>query len=808
MRARPRGARLTARARLALLFAALLALLGAPARAQDWEWAEGQLVDDIRWTGLVSLNPTDATSLLATKVRQPFSAETLSQDVARLYRTGRFGSLDAQDSPIRVEVSRSQAGTGVTIEFLVVERIAIRRVIVPEEAKELLDEIDQVVTVRPGGLYDPFVVARDGRALAQKLQGKGYIFAEVGHEAVPRESGVDVVFTVHIGPKVHVDEIEFEGAEQLDLDELLDAKGPDALETKERLLFGFYEEGSFDADAFRRDMERVARYYRSQGFLDARVYQKEQLLDAEGEALTLVVAVEEGPRYRVRRVGIEGARILSEERLNREIGLRPGRPFLGSDLRDAIDRIKRLYGQRSYVHCEVDVDVTYDHERALLDVTLHVVEGPKVRIEEILVEGNDKTREQVIRRELSFYPGEYVDGEEIEASLARLGRLRYFQDVRLDFRPGSERGREQLVLQVEEGRTGSFVVGGGYSTSAGFFGNISLSQNNFDLFSPPTSIRDILEGRAFSGGGQRLAITFQPGRERSQITVEFTEPWLAGYPVILGVEAFLRDRLREDWLESRIGARITLGYRLLPDLLFQLAYRIERVRVADIEFDAVSDVIRVAGDNVISALRGELRLDKSRVDRYQVVHGGFTIGTYYEYVGGPLGGDHHFQRAGASFSTHHTVLSWPRDLKWVLGFNAEVDWERPQDGNDQEDEVPIFERFFAGGQGSIRGFEFRTVTPQERDKPLGGDWRVVGTVDFSFPLFQDILRGVVFVDAGCVTEKIRGFGLDDIRVAAGFGFRVKVPLFPAPVALDFAWPIVELDDDDSQVFSFAVGFQF
>ena len=792
-----------------LLAALLVGLAGlAPAaRAQDpWSWAERKPVVVVDFGELKGLNPADLANLIQTREGALFSSRILSQDVARLYRSGRFGSPAPGVSPIDVVVREVQGGVGVF--FTLHERIRVRAVILPDQAKDVVgeEEMGKLVTVRERSLYDPFAVARDARALEAKLREEGYLFAQVQHTAIPREGGeeVDVVFSLQAGPKVHVTEIEFEGAEQLELDDLLDAKGPDALQTKERELFGLLEKGSFDPEVFRADMERVARYYRSQGFLDVKVYLKEQQLDLEGEALTLVVAVEEGARYRVRRVGIEGARILSEERLMREIGLRPGRPFLGSDLRDAIDQIKKLYGQRAYVHTEVDVNITYDRERHLLDVTLHVIEGPKVRLEEIRIEGNDKTKEEVIRRELSFYPGEYVDGDEIEASLARLGRLRYFQDVRIDFRPGSERGRENLVLRVEEGRTGSFVIGGGFSTSAGFFGNISLTQNNFDLFNPPTSLDDILEGRAFSGGGQRLSITYQPGRQRSQVTVEFTEPWLFGYPIILGVEGFLRDRLREDWLETRIGGRLSLGYRLLPDLLFQLSYRVERVRVGDVEPDALPDVIRVAGNNLISALRADLRLDKSLVDRYQVVYGGFTAGLYYEYVGGPLGGDHHFQRAGASFSTHKTVLAWPGDLKWVLGFRGDLDWERPIG----KDAVPIFERFFTGGQGSIRGFEFRTVGPQIRDKPTGGDFRLIGTIDLSFPLFQDILRGVVFLDAGTVAPRIRGFDLDDLRVAAGFGFRVKVPLFPAPVALDFAWPLLKVRGDDPQVFSFAVGFQF
>ena len=693
----------------------------------------------------------------------------------------------------------------VIIVFRLQERRPVRLVVL--EGPDGLDreELGESMTTRPGSLYDEFAVRRDVRALKKKFQEEGNLYAEVEVRTEVREGGIDVYFSLIPGPEVAIDEVVFDGAEQLDPSILFDAQGPDALETKEEQVFGLLEEGIYDPKAFERDMDRIARYYRSQGFLDVQVYKQAEAFDLEGEDLTLTVKVEEGPRYRVRRVGIEGTRVLSEERLIREIGLRPGRPFLGEDVRDAMERIRHLYGQRAYIHAQVDVDVRYDRERHLLDVTLRVSEGPKVRVEQIRIEGNDKTQEKVIRRELSIYPGEYFDSDEIQASLARLGRLRYFNDIRLDFEPGTEPGRENLVLRVEEARTGSFVLGGGVSTSAGFFGNISLSQRNFDIWDWPTSFRDFIEGRALTGAGQSITLSLQPGRERSQFSIQFTEPYLFDYPVILGLEGFLRDRVREDWLESRRSARISLGYRLTQDLLFRTTYRIERVFVGDVEIDAVPDVIRDAGTNYLSGFRFALNLDKNLIDRYFVAYGGFGASAYYEVVGGALGGDHAFHRAGGEANWQLSVLEWPGDYKWVFGLRAELGWQR----SFTKDPIPIFERFFAGGPNSLRGFEFRTVTPQLRDKPLGGDFLLLGGAEFSFPLFRDIVRGVTFIDAGGVTEDIDDFdSMKQVRIAAGFGFRIKIPVFPAPVALDFAWPLRKRRDDDPQVFSFAVGFGF
>lgn len=795
---------------LLIVVLALAGVLGAarPARAQDWSWAEGRTVSGVHFEGLTQLPHSDALAMISTREGEPFSSEVLAADLARLYRSGRFGSPGPGIPPVSVTVSPDpRGGPGVFVEFTVHESPRVVRVIVEGASGVDEDEVEAAVKTEPGDLLDPFKVERDTRALRDLLVNEGYLTAEVSHRIVPREGGdgVDVYFVVRAGPEVHVDEIEFEGARQLDPSEILDASGPDAIETKKREFLGFKEKGIYRPEAFRRDLDRIARWYRSQGFLDAQVYLLEERFSPDGEELTLVVGIEEGQRYHVRQVAVQGNTVLAEERILREIPVRPGRPFLGDDLLAAVQRIRHLYGQRAYVHADVDVDRRYDPERHLIDVVFRVSEGPKVRIDEVRIEGNDKTKEEVIRRELSFFPGEYFDADEVEASINRLGRLRYFEDVRVDFEPGSEPGYEDVVLRVREARTGSIVIGGGVSTAAGFFGNIGLTQRNFDIFDLPTSFRDFFEGRAFTGAGQTFSVQIQPGRDRSSYSVEFVEPWLFGYPVILGLEAAARDRVREDWLETRRGGRVTLGYRITQDLVFRTTYRLERIRVADIEFDAPPDVIEVAGTNYVASVRASLGYDQNLIDRHFVVFGGYAFNVYYEYASEALGGDFNFHRAGVAANWQKLLVAWPGEHKWVLALRADVGWQESLD----DDPVPIFERFFAGGPNSLRGFRFRTVSPQVTDKPVGGNFLALTGVEVSFPLALDILRGVVFVDGGGAVEDFDDFDDDhNFRVAAGFGFRLRVPVFPAPVALDFAWPLIKHRDDDTQVFSFSVGFGF
>lgn len=790
---------------LLALCALLLALLApSAARAQDeWDWAEGRVVKRVQWSGLERINPAEALGMIATRPGAAFSSNTLSLDLSRLYRSGRFGSPREGVPPVSVTVRLE--GEGVIVELTVHELRPVLRVVFELSDGVKRSDVEALVTTRAGLTFDPFQLERDERAVRKKLQEDGYLHAEISHRVVPQEAGVDLFVTVRAGPQVYVDEIVYEGAEQLDPSVVADAQGPDALETKEREVFGLLEKGVYRPEAMRRDLERIARYYRSQGFLDVQVYLLEERFSLDGEALTLVVGIEEGVRYTVRRVGVEDTKVLDGDQIAALLPLKPGRPFLGEDLRGSLEKIRHLYGQRAYVHARIDADVRYDSERHLLDVDLKVDEGPRVRIEQIKIVGNSKTQEKVIRRELSLYPGEFFDADEVEASIARLGRLNYFSDVRIDFEPGSQPGSEHLLVIVDEARTGSFVLGGGVSTASGFFGNITLNQRNFDLFDVPSSWRDFIEGRAFTGAGQNLTISLQPGRQRSAYSIEFTEPYFLGLPVVFSLEGAIADRARETWLEARRVAKVGLGYRLTQDVVLRATYRIERVRIADIQLDSAPDVIEVAGTNYISALRITLAINKTLVDREFVSYGCWSASAWYEIVGQFLGGDHDFHQAGVEAAYQYLLFAWPGEHKWVLSLRGELTWQRDL----KKDAVPIFERVFAGGPGSIRGFRFRTVGPKFLgDNPIGGNFRFTATAEVGFPLFQNVVRGVTFIDAGTVTPSHRDFTRDDLRIAAGFGFRIRVPLFPAPVALDFAWPLKKADDDDEQVFSFAVGFGF
>lgn len=776
---------------------------GSPAQAQVDQGPKPK-VRAIKFEGLKRLAPAELLNRLRTKVGDTLDEAKLSRDAMRLYQLGEFESKDGTNSPVSFTVTELPGG-GVTVTFLVHERKILTRLQIQGAKAFKTDEIKESLNSKVGRLYDPYVVMRDEGRLKDTLIDKGYAFAEVVTKT-NIDKGVEVTFKVAPGPRVTIDEVYYKGVTILD--DSGDLPDSAALEVKPRRFFGFFEEGYFVRSKVDDDLNKIERYYRSQGYLDADARLTDMEFSDDRSEVTLTVMVEEGARYHVRRVEILGNRRFSRKEIRKGLALRPGKPFLGNALIGDLDSIKKLYAGDAFIHAQANFEVVYNREKKLLDLVYSVVEGPQVRVDRVIVEGNEKTKQDVIRRELSVYPGELFDAEKIEESLGRIGRLRYFDDINLEFRPGSMKGSENLVIKVREARTGSFTLGGGVSSNAGVFGNFTLNQRNFDITDVPTSLEDVIKGRLFTGGGQNFTIQAQPGRQRQQYRISFSDPYFLDEPIVLGLEGFIFQRVRQDYQEGRIGFIPSLGYRITQDLIIQASYRIEQVRIYDIDTDATPTVLRDSGNNLVSGMELSLRLNKNLVDTQFIRYGGYGGSLSYEVLGGPFGGDVHLSRARARANWQTLLFNFPKGYKWVFGTRAEVAW---QESFGSDSQTPIFERFFAGGVRSLRGFEFRSVGPRDglqRDKPIGGDVLFLGTTDVNFPIFRRLLRGVFFLDYGLVSKDLEGFQADRIRAAYGFGARLYIPIFPAPVALDFALPLRARRIDDEQIFSFSLGFGF
>jgi len=358
--------------------------------------------------------------------------------------------------------------------------------------------------------------------------------------------------------------------------------------------------------------------------------------------------------------------------------------------------------------------------------------------------------------------------------------------------PGNE---PYVILDVdaEETQTGRLMIGAGVNSNAGLIGNIVIDEQNFDLFRLPRSWDDVRNGTAFRGAGQRFRLEAAPGTQLQRYTATFQEPYLFDTRIGLSTSASYFTRYFFDWAEARVGGRVGLGYQFAfaPDLSVNAGFRGESVDVFNPRVFAPA-IQNMLGTNSVYGFSGGIIHD-TRDSPFLPTQGHLATFEFEQVIGsfqyprGILEGRQYFLLNERPDGSGRHVLS----VGSVLGMSGP--------------DTPAYDNFFAGGYNTIRGFSFRGASPRQNGAIIGGPFQWLNTIEYLFPITaDDTLRGVVFTDFGTVESNV---SVSNMRVAPGFGMRITLPAMgPAPIALDFAFPVVAAPGDTEQIFSFFVGF--
>ena len=359
-------------------------------------------------------------------------------------------------------------------------------------------------------------------------------------------------------------------------------------------------------------------------------------------------------------------------------------------------------------------------------------------------------------------------------------------------------GFVDIDVAATEERTGRFMVGAAVNSSSGIVGQFTLQEDNFDLFRPPRSFADIRNGTAFRGGGQRLRIEAVPGAQVSRYTVSLSDPFFLDTIYSAGVSGFYFSRFYDEYDEQRLGGRINVGRQLTPFWSVVGTSRLESVKIFGPRLGASGQVpptiAEAVGDNALFTVGASLKYDS----RDRAILPG--EGTFFEagYTQGL--GDFTYPKFDAEIWRYFTLAERADGTgQHVVSVNGTL--------GIAGDDLPLFERYYLGGFQTIRGYDFRGVSPLEDGVRVGGSFQAFGSVQYRFPiLVNDALQGVVFTDFGTANDSV---SLDDFRASVGAGVRVSLPqaFGPAPLAFDFAVPVAGPDFDDEQLFSFQVGVQ-
>ncbi|MFO8013241.1 MAG: outer membrane protein assembly factor BamA [Phycisphaerae bacterium] len=709
-----------------------------------------------------------------------YSPEAVDQDFKRIYALGEFDNL-----VIRPE--RRPEGLVLVVE--VTERPVLAAL--QFEGNRAFDDEDltEAVGVEPGNLIDRHKVFTGVQAIERLYRDKGYYFVTVSlEEGLLRQEQI-ARYTVTEGPRVRVRHIEFVGNTSIGDREL-----QQRMET--RTWFPFIIPGLYDEEKIQRDVVSLRNYYVEQGFLDVQVGRELEFSD-DKEKLTVRMIIDEGPRYQVRSVALEGVERFSRSLLKKQMALSPGVAYTAAGVRQDVELIRGTYGEVGYIQTSVKPVIDFTEEPGQVDVAFRVDEGRPVTIGEIRIEGNRLTQDKVIRRELRFYPEEPVNTKLIDKAETRLKGLGLFDrdSVQIATIPTADPGVADILVRVEESETANLILGAGVSSNRGVLGNISFTQRNFDAMDWPESGDEFWRGEAFRGAGQNFSIVLEPGTELQRYRVGFRDPHVFDTEYSFSTSVFFFDRLRDAYDERRIGGQFGFGRELREDLRAFVNFRLENINISDLDLVVPNDVLEVEGSSNLTSI--EVGLTKDTTDSYLFPTEGYRLTGAVEQAGA-MGGSYDFTRFTVDARRYWTVTRDVLDRKSVLAVRGRAGFIAG--------DAPIFERFFAGGHGSLRGFEFRGVGPRQLDTALGGDFLALASAEYSFPIFGENLTGVLFLDTGTVEETIE---ISTWRAAVGAGIRFTVPFFgPVPFALDFGFPISKDGDDEEEVFSFSIGTSF
>ncbi len=432
-------------------------------------------------------------------------------------------------------------------------------------------------------------------------------------------------------------------------------------------------------------------------------------------------------------------------------------------------------------------------------VQYEVIEQGPVRVAHIIIQGNERTKDSVVLRTLGIYEGQVLSWPQIRAAEERLANLGLF-DVNREqgMRPTitvidtDHPGYKDVVVQIKETTTGSFMLGLSVNSDAGLAGNIALNERNFDILRFPRSLDDLLSGDAFRGGGQEFRVEAMPGTLLQRYIVSWREPSLFDTPYGLALSGYYFTRSYIEYNEERVGLRTSVSRQLNRLWNVSETFRFEGVNVFDVNPFATPAITNNLGWSTLLGFRtGVVR---NSCDSYLRPTRGSVLDLSFEQVLGT----YTYPLATAAFSKYWTT--WSRrdgSGKHVLSVRSQVQFA----GED----TPVYERLYGGGYQSLRGFEFRGVGPFENGLNVGGRFALFNTIEYQIPvLANDKFFLVAFCDSGTVECNV---DINDYRVTAGIGLRIVTPLTgPVPIALDFGFPIVKNPNDRKQIFAFYVGF--
>jgi outer membrane protein insertion porin family len=714
-----------------------------------------ETVKDVRITGNERIENDAILKFIQTRPGTAYDPALVSEDLKAIYAMGYFDD-------IRVSVEKEPDGDIVIYD--VKEKPTIRDINISGNNEIDDEKINENLDITSGSILNIFKIQKNIKIIESLYKEKNYQNINVTYKIDPLEHNqADLEFIVEEGEKIHIKEIRFDGNTAFD-----DKQLKKMMETSEKGFFSWLTgSGELKMEKLNQDVVKINSFYQNSGYADSRVGEPE--VTYKDEWIYIVIKIDEGDKYQMGTVGVAGDLVVSIEELLAALSCKKEPTFNRDAIRQDILTLTDIYADKGFAKAEVIPEINKDVDHLTINIVFHIKKNHPVYFEKINIQGNSKTRDKVIRRELEVYERELYSSTGMKESMKNLNRLDFFEDVNVKTLNGSAEDQTVLQLAVKEKATGTFSVGGGYSGIDKLYVMASVEERNF------------------MGKGQNLQFKVQTGSVSRQYTLSFTEPWLFDIPLSAGVDLYQWNREYDDYDREATGGGLRFGYPIFKLTRGYITYNYDDSYIDNIDQDAVDYISE--GSYTESSVSLSTVYD-SRNRPFNPTEGASHRATLqYAGIGGNVG-----------FTKLTAETGWYYPLFWsTVGFlHAESGyvWENKY--------LPDYDRFYLGGINSLRGFDWREVSPvDENGYEYGGDRYVQFNVEYLFPIIKDAgFMGLLFYDTGNAFD---GGPLDlmDLRETAGYGIRWYSPM--GPLRLEHGTILDQKEGEDSGRWEFSIG---
>ena len=702
--------------------------------------------------------------IIKTKPGDIYLSKSLSDDLKAVFAMGYFDD-------IRIEAENTPDGKKII--FRVKEKPTIRVIRFKGNKVFKEDKVKENLTIRTGSILNPFKIRRNIGRIEELYKEKNYHNVKVTYNIHHLEHNqADLEFVIDEGEKVLIKSITFEGNNAY-TDKILKK----LMKTSEKGFFSWMtSSGDLKMEDVDQDISKLSGFYYNNGYIQARI--GEPQIEYKGNWIYITIKIDEGPQFKVGNVDITGDLVLPKDELKKRLKITKETYWNREVVRNDILTLTDLYSDEGFAHADISPRIDKDFDNLKVNITYIVQKGKQVFFEYIIIGGNTKTRDKVIRRELSVYEQELYSGRKLKQSVRNLYRVDFFEDIKVNTVKGSADDQMILKIDVTEKPTGTLSFGAGYSSQESVFGSVNVSQRNF------------------LGRGQILNAEGQIGARTNLFKLGFTEPWLFDIPLSMGVDLYNWKTDYDTYNRKSVGGGIRFSYPVYAFTRASIRYNYDDADITNISEYAAKSIKDLEGTNITSSITTSINYDSTN-RRFNPSEGSkHSVALKYAGLGGNV-----------AFTKIVPETGWfiPLVLDTVGVLHGKAGYATENSGG----VLPDYERFYLGGMNSVRGYDWREIHSLDEDgNIIGGNKFVQFNVECIIPLLKKQgLVGVIFYDAGNVFNDDESVDLGTLRNSTGFGFRWYSPM--GPIRLEYGYKLdVKEGEEAGGRWEFSMGSAF